>query len=109
MKQKVKASNTTDVNGNPTGGTVEGVGITINWQNGPLGRGAQRAEPNGAFVEGVIEAARQRLQFYQAANGAKFWCPENERAIQCLTEAMDALESRTREREARLVEGTHTA
>ena len=103
------ATNTTDENGNPTGGIVDGVGLKINWQNGPLGRDADRQLPNGAFVETVIDAARQRIEFYQNANGGKFRCRENAVAITKLEEALMWLNKRTADREKRKVEGTHTA
>lgn len=99
--------NNDDENGNPAGGLVRGVGLSIVWQNGPLGRGAERKDPNGAFVETVISAAKQRLEYYQA--GGKFACRENAMAITKLDEALLWLDKRTRDREARQVEGTHTA
>ncbi len=104
MRQEIKAINEVDGDGNPAGGTVHGVGLAIKWQKGPLGRGAERLEPNGAFVEGVIMAALQRLQHYQ---GSKFACAENDKAIAGLSAALEALDSRTAKREARGVEGTH--
>jgi hypothetical protein len=55
--RKIEGIHTLDVNGNPGGGVTDGVGIHIEWQDGPLGRGGDRSEPNGAFVEGVIAAA----------------------------------------------------
>lgn len=94
-----------DAAGRPSGGVTQGRGFTIAWQNGPLGRGPDRREPNGAFVEDVIDAARDRLQFYQAS---PFACAENDEAIQHLERAMDWLGRRTARREARGVEGTHT-
>lgn len=97
-------NNKTDHAGNPTGGTVEGVGLGIEWQDGPLGRGQDRKEPNGAFVETVISAAKQRLEFYQES---KFNCIENADAIGSLQAALDVLESRTKNREKRGVEGEH--
>lgn len=97
--------NTTDENGNPAGGHVHGHGMNIDWQNGPLGRGAERIEPNGAFVETVISAALQRIEYYQAG---KFACIENAEAIAHLRLALAALNSRTNSREIRQVEGTHT-
>lgn len=106
MKQELKETHSTDANGNPTGGFTAGVGIVINWQNGPLGRGEDRKEPNGAFVEGVIQAALGRIKFYQAS---KFACETNAEAEKHLELALAALERRTAEREARAVEGTHTA
>lgn len=101
--------NSVDENGNPTGGYVSGVGLSITWQNGPLGRGAERQPPNGAFTETVIEAARQRIEFYQKASGGKFACRENAIAITKLEEALLWLNKRTQDREARQVEGTHKA
>ena len=109
LDRKTTQTNTTDNNGNPTGGNVFGVGLSISWQNGPLGRDADRQAPNGAFVETVIEAARQRIEFYQTANNKKFACRENAIAITKLEEALLWLNKRTQDREARQVEGTHTA
>lgn len=100
----ISVENTLDADSNPTGGHVKGVGIQIEWQNGPLGRGDDRKEPNGAFVEDVIVAAIQRIQFY---NDGKYRCRENSLAITHLEEAVHWLEARTRDREKRQVEGTH--
>lgn len=108
MMQAIEAVNNLDTNGNPTGGHVSGPGIAVTWQSGPLGRGQERKEPNGAFVEGVIAAALQRLEFYQTASGGKFKCRENALAITKLEEALHWLDHRTKAREARQVEGTHT-
>lgn len=107
MRQQIDSVNELDNNGNPTGGYVEGTGIRINWQAGPLGRGIGRVDPNGAFVEGVIQAALDRLEFYQSASGGRFKCRENALAITKLEEAMHWLDHRTRAREEREVEGTH--
>jgi len=103
--QEIAVSNKNDENGNPAGGSVEGTGIKINWQDGPLGRDADRKEPNGAFVEGVIQAVIQRLRFFQASN---FVCRENAIALTKCEEALMWLNSRTANREKRGVEGTHT-
>jgi len=81
-----------------------GTGINIDWQNGPLGRGVERIEPNGAFVEGVIEAAIDRIQYYQ---DSKFNCRENAIALTHLETALLWLNKRTADRENRNVEGTH--
>lgn len=97
-------NNNNDAQDNPAGGVVEGVGLSIVWQNGPLGRGALRKDPNGVFVEDVIEAARQRIAFYQESI---FKCRENAIAITRLEEALMWLDKRTKDREAREVEGTH--
>ena len=106
MLDKFDAQNTADDDGNPAGGHVSGIGLEIQWQEGPLGRGNDRNEPNGAFVETVIAAAKQRIEFY---NAGKFACRENAMAITKLDEALMWLNKRTQDREAREVEGTHAA
>jgi hypothetical protein len=104
MKQQISGKHLNDENGNPAGGTTSGTGISITWQNGPLGRDGERKEPNGAFVEGVIAAALDRLEYYQAS---KFKCRENALAITKLEEALHWCQHRTAKREERAVEGTH--
>lgn len=106
MLQQVRETHNLDTNGNPAGGVTTGDGIDIRWQDGPLGRGADRKEPNGAFVEGVIAAALGRLKFYQSG---KFSCRENALVITKLEEALHWCQHRTMNREARQVEGTHEA
>ena len=54
--------------------------------------------------ETVIEAAKQRLEHYQTT---RFECHENNEAIRYLKAALDILDQRTKDREARGVEGTH--
>ena len=105
MLAEFKSDNSKDENENPTGGSVSGTGLSITWQDGPLGRGEERIEPNGAFVETVIAAAKQRIEFYQ---NSKFTCRENAVAITKLDEALMWLNKRTQNRETREVEGTHT-
>ena len=109
MKDTFNVSNEVDENGNPAGGYAKGVGMEINWQNGPLGRGDGRKSPNGAFVETVLAAVTQRIEFYQTAQNKRFACRENAIAITKIEEALMWLDSRTKAREARLVEGTHMA
>ena len=86
-----------DKDGNPAGGHAHGVGFTILWQNGPLGRirTGERKQPNGAFVEDIIRAAADRIGFYQ---GGKFACDENAEALTNLRQALDALNRRTQRR-----------
>jgi hypothetical protein len=108
MKQRLEETHRTDANGNPAGGLTMAAGIAIRWQDGPLGRDADRKELNGAFVEGVVQAAIGRLQFYQSASDGKFACRENAIALTHLETALLWLEKRTADREARQVEGTHT-
>ena len=105
-KQVIGFFNDLDQDGNPTGGYASGTGISITWQNGPLGRDEERKEPNGAFVEDVLEICAERLRFYQSS---KFRSRENALAITKIEEAILWLNKRTQEREARGVEGTHEA
>lgn len=102
--QPFDAQNFLDDNGRPAGGYARGVGLSVTWQDGPLGRGGDRLEPNGAFVETVINVAIQRLQHYQST---EFACRENALALTKLEEAAHWLQHRTAGREARGVEGTH--
>lgn len=83
------------------------VGIDIHWQEGPCTPDPVTGVrlPNGAFVEGVIEAARQRLVFFQATQLAH---PANQAAIEHLELALEALDERSRERKQRGVEGAMT-
>jgi hypothetical protein len=104
MRSGFKSHQFSDQNDNPAGGHTFGNGFAVAWQNGPLGRGEERKEPNGAFVEDIIAAAKDRLEFYQRS---RFACDANAQAIAHLEQALEILESRTREREARAVEGTH--
>jgi hypothetical protein len=128
MKQGFMQEHWTDGDGNPAGGVSSGTGFTISWQNGPLraiiptphanlyhlaGSGATATpmeplilsrEPNGAFVEDVIEACVDRIEFYQRS---RFACKENEDALYFLRQALFTLDMRTKNREERGVEGTH--
>ena len=105
MNEAVISQDRKDKDGNPAGGTSYCTGMDIHWQDGPLGRGADRKEPNGAFVEDVLIAAVHRLEFYQES---KFASKENASAIAYIKDALRVLNDRTKDREARLVEGTHT-
>lgn len=104
MNQLLQVEHKNDSEGNPAGGYIRGEGIQITWQNGPLGRGADRQKANGAFVEGVLSAALSRLEYYQLS---KFKCRENALAITKIEEALHWLEARTKRREYAGVEGTH--
>ena len=105
-RNKLETNNVLDENGNPSGGSVDGLGLHIEWQSGPLGR--PEAEPDGAFIDDLLEAVRQRLGFYQKAVNGKFACRENALAITKVEEAMHWLQARRDAREARGVQGTHT-
>jgi hypothetical protein len=104
MKQGHFEEHWLDANSNPAGGVSFGKGFAISWQNGPLGQGDSRREPNGAFVEDVIQAVIGRIRFYQES---RFACEENKNALEALEEAADWLDQRTKEREKHQVEGTH--
>ena len=104
MRNGIKAEHWNDVNGNPAGGSTFGNGFSISWQNGPLGRGTDRRDPNGAFVEDIISAAADRIRYYQAS---RFENPFNAKALEHLEAALAELNARTLNREARYVEGTH--
>lgn len=96
-----------DADGNPSGGTVITTGVRIYWQNGPLGRGANRRQPNGAGVCDVLKLARDRLEFLNTASENRFYALENVEAIQSINRALSRLEARRKNREERGVEGTH--
>lgn len=105
MKQDFTAVNFSTLGGNPDGGTVHGLGLTINWQRGPLVfLPGEAPRANGCFVETLLQAALQRLQYYQ---GTRFQCQENAEAIRHLQGALTELNSRTQRRQDQGVAGTH--
>lgn len=105
--------NSTDGEGKPAGGDVQGVGFSIDWQAGPLGRGEDRKPADGAFAEDVLTAVKKRLEFYQQGDDSpqpqmgEFACRENALAITKIEEAIHWLEARTKRRELAGVEGTN--
>lgn len=105
MRQGFNNNHFNDENNNPAGGCSYGVGFSISWQNGPLGRDEKRIKSNGAFVEDIIDVVIDRLNYYQES---KFNCNPNAIAIDCLKSALAALDNRTADREKRKVEGTHS-
>jgi hypothetical protein len=104
VKQGIQSRHFSDDKGRPEGGHTFGTGFAIAWQRGPLGRGEERIPPNGAFVEDVLDAVIDRIEFYQAS---EFHCVENSDALASLKRAAKRLDDRTMDREARAVEGTH--
>lgn len=104
MNQYISETHYIDDHNRPNGGASRGVGIEIEWQAGPLAVDGIRRDPNGAFVEGVIEAAIGRIEYYQRS---EFHCIENAVALGHLKAAAEVLTERTRGRERRGVEGTH--
>jgi hypothetical protein len=101
MKQHIQHVDNVDAGGNPAGGATQATGLLISWQNGSLAVDGKRREPNGAFVETVIEAAIKRIEFYQAS---KFHSVENAVALGHLRAAAEVLAERTRGREDRGVD-----
>jgi len=102
MRQNVVTQNISDQQGNPLGGSAEGIGLKIEWQAGPIGQDGSGI--NGAFVEDVLEACIGRLKFYQ---DSRYSCDYNARAMEKIREALDALDARTLDRKNRHVEGTN--
>ena len=103
----ITVSNQTDDNDNPTGGSValmvvkgeneDFPALVVNWQDGPRGQEGtdELSAPNGAFVEDVIYAAIQRLEFFEQS---KYKSEYNEKAIQYLTAALSCLDVRSKKR-----------
>lgn len=95
----------TDDNGNPDGGQAHGCGFAIAWQRGAMvDSDGNRIHQSGAFVEDIISAAKDRLEYFQAT---RFACDYNAEAIGYLDLALEALAERTSRRKDRGVEGTH--
>jgi hypothetical protein len=72
----------------------------IQFQDGPIGV----VGINGVTNEALLAIVLDRLYGFQSS---KYACPENATALSHLSLALEALHSRTKEREARGVEGTH--
>lgn len=124
INPSLKASNVVDPNGNPAGGMVrlsldvdgdskdEFPALYIRWQDGP--RAPLTSDqvvgddglllPNGAFVEDVLWAALQRLEFF---NDGRYRDRSNSIAITKIEEALQALKDRQLQRSYRGVEGKH--
>ena len=94
----IDSTHMVDKDGNPAGGLTVAPGMRLEWQNGP------GEVQTGAVVEQVIQAAIDRLSFYQEG---KFASEYNKSAINYLRGAKRVLNERTADREARGVEGTH--
>jgi len=114
VNPRLHAENLLDKDDNPTGGHVilgvetgatEHAVLHIEWQNGPRGLpNGKLAEPNGAFVEDVLWAALQRLEFF---NESKYRDRANSQAITHIESALQVLKDRQLERTYRGVEGKH--
>lgn len=105
VQSGIIAQNLTDDDDNPSGGCVVGKGIDIQWQNGARATDSEMMkDSNGAFVEDVLWAALQRLQYFQ---DSKYRSRENAMAITHIEEALGALNLRRLARSMRGVEGKH--
>lgn len=72
---------------------------TISFQKGPV----QEFGKNGIFMEDLLQICRHRLKCFQ---DGEFACQENGMALQNIEDALAWLNKRTRDRQARGVEGT---
>ena len=96
-------------NGFPHAGWVEcrnrmgDVSWTLRWQPGVLDRTGGYDQPQGAFVEDLLVACKERLKFYQKS---KAFCEENAEAIEYIQKAEDILVDRRLERRMKGIEGT---
>ena len=100
-----------EVDGNPTGGHVTGVGFRIDWQDGPLGTGAEHVAASGACVEDVLRACLERLHFYQGESdegSGRFRCDENAVMVTNVEAVISLAHQRTLDRERRGVEGLNS-
>lgn len=106
VQENIEAENKFDADGNPSGGAVAGNGLDVSWQQGPRGQPDtdELLPPNGAFVEDVLWAALQRLEFF---NESKYRDRANSIAITHIEQALQALKDRQIERSYRNVEGKH--
>lgn len=120
ISPNLEAHNRLDKNENPTGGEVvlyidtpvsNYPALTVQWQDGPRGTGETNADgspilapPNGAFIEDVLWAALQRLEFF---NESKYRDRANSLAITHIEAALQVLKDRQLERSYRNVEGKH--
>lgn len=112
---ELEINNFCNVEGNPTGGTVKGVGIDIKWQEGPLGWDyvkntyPEGVTPNGAFTEDICLALIERVKFFQEGGtpAGKFKCRENAIVLTHLEEALMWMQKRHDARVARNVQGEH--
>jgi hypothetical protein len=100
----IRCRNHTDTEGNPQGGYALGPGMAVVFQDGPRGfdGNGQLNPANGAFVEDLLVAARQRLEFFQ---GTKYQHHANAQAIELIDQAVAELAIRANARLARGVLG----
>lgn len=112
----VQSEHYEDAEGRPGGGIAVSTGMCVIFQDGPTIRerpfrdelgmkiGDHYYCKNGAFVEDLLEAAKSRLEHYQAS---EFACDENATALEKVQEALTALAERRSKRIAEGKYGTH--
>jgi hypothetical protein len=106
MAKDTVYDNSYDNEGNPTSGTVKGIGLTVDWQDGVMS--PDRSNQSGAIIQDLVEAVVQRLRFYNSASNGKFACRENSLAITHMEEALHWMWSRETNRRERGVLGTYS-
>lgn len=88
-----------NVNPSFTSTSTEAPYAVVKFQKGPVAENGV----NGIFMEDLLQICRHRLQCFQAGN---FACRENALALTKIEEALHWLDHRTKDRQARNVEGT---
>lgn len=96
-----------DANGNPAGGVSSFPGGTISWQRGPLVVDGERQEPNGAYVEDIIDLCEQRAAYLISQMNSVDDAAHFSQIVDHLGEALRVLDSRTKRRVLAGTEGTH--
>jgi hypothetical protein len=69
---------------------------TVRFQRGPV----KEAGVNGVFVEDLLRIALAQIEKYQTAEAGRYSCGENAEAMAHVMRALDALDARTKKREA---------
>lgn len=84
--------------GHPTGGGVEGPGISVQWQ---VGHVDPTVGQNGPIPVDVLNILIDRLEWYQEVNEDAWACEETDQALLKLREARMWMGERQRNRQAR--------
>jgi hypothetical protein len=100
--QPLSGTNFVDGNGNPDGGYLEGTGLHIRWHRGSIKNDG--VPWNGCFLITLLTAAKQQLEYYQST---KWYCDDNQQALDKISDAINILSNRQIERFKRGVRGKH--
>lgn len=76
----------------PAGGIASGLGLSVEFQNGPVVEGKR----NGAFIEDLLIVAEERLKWYQSG---QLVCEENADALKHIQQALSYLGLRRERRQ----------